>query len=402
MGGSIGWYEAWAAGDWSSPDPVPLFDLFMRNRTTLGNVARAKRGARLAARAMHLLRRNDRRNARRNIAAHYDLGNDFYEAWLDPSLTYSSALFAGDEPLEHAQRRKIDAILDRAAVPPGGTLLEIGCGWGALAEAAREILQEAGYRQRRDSRELVLVDPENNVEFFYLRPRDIAVYVGQGTLDVGLTGRDLFCDAQVGDTAEEIMALGFGRSVFRLAAPVGSFTSAEQLAGKRIATSYDGLLSDYLARTGLDATVVHLDGAVESSVKLGVADAIADVVETGSTLRAAGMEVFGEPILDSEAVLIGRAGERPEGLDVLLRRLKGVLVARRWVMIDYDIRRDLLEAATAVTPGLESPTVSPLRDETMVAVRSMVRKPDANRVMDELYALGARGILISAIHAIRL
>ena len=147
---------------------------------------------------------------------------------------------------------------------------------------------------------------------------------------------------------------------------------------------------------------MHLDGAVESSVKLGVADAIADVVETGSTLRAAGMEVFGEPILDSEAVLIGRAGERPEGLDVLLRRLKGVLVARRWVMIDYDIRRDLLEAATAVTPGLESPTVSPLRDETMVAVRSMVRKPDANRVMDELYALGARGILISAIHAIRL
>ena len=273
---------------------------------------------------------------------------------------------------------------------------------GALSESAREILTEAGYRQRRDSRELVLVDPENQVEFFYLRPRDIAVYVGQGTLDVGLTGRDLFRDAQVEDTAEEIMALGFGRSVFRLAAPVGSFTSAEQLAGKRIATSYDGLLSDYLARTGLDATVVHLDGAVESSVKLGVADAIADVVETGSTLRAAGMEVFGEPILDSEAVLIGRAGERPEGLDVLLRRLKGVLVARRWVMIDYDIRRDLLEAATAVTPGLESPTVSPLRDETMVAVRSMVRKPDANRVMDELYALGARGILISAIHAIRL
>ncbi|SJN21256.1 ATP phosphoribosyltransferase [Micrococcus luteus] len=273
---------------------------------------------------------------------------------------------------------------------------------GALAEAAREILQEAGYRQRRDSRELVLVDPENQVEFFYLRPRDIAVYVGQGTLDVGLTGRDLFRDAQVEGTAEEIMALGFGRSVFRLAAPVGTFSSESELAGRRIATSYDGLLHAYLERTGLDAEVVHLDGAVESSVKLGVADAIADVVETGSTLRAAGMEVFGEPILDSEAVLIGRAGERPEGLDVLLRRLKGVLVARRWVMIDYDIRRDLLEAATAVTPGLESPTVSPLRDETMVAVRSMVRKPDANRVMDELYALGARGILISAIHAIRL
>ncbi|MDY6054768.1 ATP phosphoribosyltransferase [Micrococcus sp.] len=273
---------------------------------------------------------------------------------------------------------------------------------GALSESAREILLEAGYRQRRDSRELVLMDPENEVEFFYLRPRDIAVYVGQGTLDVGLTGRDLFRDAQVCDTAEEIMSLGFGRSVFRLAAPVGEFTQAEQLSGKRIATSYDGLLTDYLASAGIDATVVHLDGAVESSVKLGVADAIADVVETGNTLRAAGMEVFGEPILDSEAIMIGRAGERPAGLDVLLRRLQGVLVARRWVMIDYDIRRDLLERATAVTPGLESPTVSPLRDESMVAVRSMVRKADANRAMDELYALGARGILISAIHAIRL
>lgn len=273
---------------------------------------------------------------------------------------------------------------------------------GALSESAREILLEAGYRQRRDSRELVLVDPENDVEFFYLRPRDIAVYVGQGTLDVGLTGRDLFADAQVEDTAEEIMALGFGRSVFRLAAPVGTFGAAAELTGKRIATSYDGLLSDYLARTGLDATVVHLDGAVESSVHLGVADAIADVVETGSTLRAAGMETFGEPILDSEAILIGRAGARPEGLDVLLRRLTGVLVARRWVMIDYDISRDLLERAVAVTPGLESPTVSPLKDESQVAVRSMVRKSDSNRVMDELYALGARGILVSAIHAIRL
>ena len=273
---------------------------------------------------------------------------------------------------------------------------------GALSESAREILLEAGYRQRRDSRELVLVDPENEVEFFYLRPRDIAVYVGQGTLDVGLTGRDLFRDAQVEDTAEEIMALGFGRSVFRLAAPVGTFTDAADLSGKRIATSYDGLLSEYLEGTGLDATVVHLDGAVESSVKLGVADAIADVVETGNTLRAAGMEVFGEPILDSEAIMIGRAGERPAGLDVLLRRLNGVLVARRWVMIDYDISRELLERAVAVTPGLESPTISPLKDESQVAVRSMVQKVDVHRVMDELYALGARAILVSEIHAIRL
>ncbi|WP_288817833.1 ATP phosphoribosyltransferase [uncultured Micrococcus sp.] len=276
---------------------------------------------------------------------------------------------------------------------------------GALSELAIQMLREAGYRQRRDARELVLVDPENHVEFFYLRPRDIAVYVGQGSLDVGLTGRDLFADARVDDSAEEIMALGFAKSTFRLAAPVGAFTDAEQLRGRRIATTYDGLLADHLARTGLDAKIVHLDGAVESAVSLGVADAIADVVETGNTLRAAGMETFGAPIMESEAVMIGRRRpdrDRPAGLDVLLRRLQGVLVARRWAMIDYDVRRDLLERATAATPGLESPTVSPLRDESMVAVRSMVPIEDVHRVMDELYEIGARAILVSEIHAIRL
>ncbi|NUL45174.1 ATP phosphoribosyltransferase [Cellulosimicrobium funkei] len=274
---------------------------------------------------------------------------------------------------------------------------------GALSEAARDMLQEAGYLQRRDTKELVMMDPENQVEFFYLRPRDIAVYVGQGTLDIGLTGRDLFQDAQVGGSAEEIMALGFGKSTFRFAAPIGRFSSQSDLAGKRIATSYDGLLEDYLATQSVKPEmIVHLDGAVESSVNLGVADAIADVVETGSTLKAAGMETFGEPIMQSEAIIIGQTGHRPEGLDVLLRRLQGVLVARRYVMIDYDVSRANLDLASAVTPGLESPTISPLQDENWVAVRSMVKKGDTNKVMDELYDLGARAILVSAIHAIRI
>ncbi|REE03002.1 ATP phosphoribosyltransferase [Citricoccus nitrophenolicus] len=274
---------------------------------------------------------------------------------------------------------------------------------GALSEAARDMLQEAGYLQRRDTKELVMMDPDNQVEFFYLRPRDIAVYVGQGTLDIGLTGRDLFQDAQVGGSAEEIMALGFGRSTFRFAAPIGRFSSQAELAGKRIATSYDGLLEDYLATQSVKPEmIVHLDGAVESSVNLGVADAIADVVETGSTLKAAGMETFGEPIMQSEAIIIGQTGRRPEGLDVLLRRLQGVLVARRYVMIDYDVSRANLDRASAVTPGLESPTISPLQDENWVAVRSMVKKGDTNNVMDELYDLGARAILVSAIHAIRI
>ncbi|MFC3299066.1 ATP phosphoribosyltransferase [Arthrobacter agilis] len=272
---------------------------------------------------------------------------------------------------------------------------------GALSEAASAMLAEAGYRQRRDPRELVLVDPENEIEFFFLRPRDIAVYVGSGTLDVGITGRDLFLDAQV--EAEELMQLGFGASTFRFAGPVGDFDSLGQLEGKRLATSYEGLLKDYLAARGVTASVVRLDGAVESSVRLGVADAIADVVETGSTLRAAGMEIFGEPILRSEAVLIGRRGiEAPVGLDVLLRRLQGVLVARQYVMMDYDVRKDLVDAAAALTPGLESPTVSPLRDSEWVAVRSMVKRNHTNRIMDELYELGARAILVSSIHACRI
>ncbi|MEC5199762.1 ATP phosphoribosyltransferase [Arthrobacter sp. PL16] len=272
---------------------------------------------------------------------------------------------------------------------------------GALSEAASSMLGEAGYRQRRDPRELVLVDPENEIEFFFLRPRDIAVYVGSGTLDVGITGRDLFLDAQV--KAAELMQLGFGASTFRFAGPVGDFSTLEQLEGKRLATSYEGLLNDYLSERGITAAVVRLDGAVESSVRLGVADAIADVVETGNTLRAAGMEIFGEPILQSEAVLIGRAGvEAPAGLDVLLRRLQGVLVARQYVMMDYDVRKDLIDAAAALTPGLESPTVSPLRDSDWVAVRSMVKRNQTNRIMDELYELGARAILVSTIHACRI
>lgn len=277
---------------------------------------------------------------------------------------------------------------------------------GSLSEAASAMLSEAGYRQRRDTRELVMMDPDNDIEFFFLRPRDIAVYVGQGTLDVGITGRDLLLDAEV--EAEELLPLGFAASTFRFAGPVGDFASAEQLEGKRLATSYDGLLRGYLAERGINAKVVRLDGAVESSVRLGVADAIADVVETGNTLKAAGMEIFGEPILKSEAVLIRRTGNggaangTAREIDVLIRRLQGVLVARQYVLMDYDIRKELVEKAAALTPGLESPTVSPLQDSDWVAVRSMVPKRETNRIMDELYDLGARAILVSSIHACRI
>jgi ATP phosphoribosyltransferase len=272
---------------------------------------------------------------------------------------------------------------------------------GSLSQAAIDMLREAGYKQRTDAKRLTLTDGDNGVEFFYLRPRDIAVYVGEGTLDVGITGRDLLLDS--GAKASEVLTLGFGRSRFHFAAPPGTASGVVDLSGKRIATSYAGVVARHLEQHGVDATVTRLDGAVESSVQLGVADVIADVVETGSTLRNAGLEVFGEPILESEAVLITRAGvDAPAGLDVFVRRLEGVLVARSYVMMDYDIHTDQVEQAVALTPGIESPTVSPLHREGWVAVRSMVRRDDAQRVMDELWDLGARGILSTDIHACRI
>jgi len=270
---------------------------------------------------------------------------------------------------------------------------------GALSEAASGMLREAGYAQRSDSKQLTKIDPDNEVEFFYLRPRDIALYVGEGTLDAGITGRDLLLDSH--SAAAESLQLGFGRSKFRFAARPGTAEKVEDLAGMRIATSYDGVVKRYLAERGIEASVVRLDGAVETSIQLGVADVIADVVETGS-LRAAGLEVFGEVILESEGVMITREGADPSALEVFTRRLQGVLVARAYVMMDYDIRAEKVEQAIALTPGIESPTVSPLHREGWVAVRSMVQRASAQRVMDELFALGARAILTTDIHACRL
>lgn len=138
-GGSAGWYEAWVAGEWASPDPTALFELFVANRASLGDTARARPWSRLARRLAHLARANHREGARANVAYHYDLGNDFYAAWLDPTLTYSSAIFAAPgEPLEAAQHRKLAAILARTATKPGDTILEIGCGWGSFARTASE------------------------------------------------------------------------------------------------------------------------------------------------------------------------------------------------------------------------------------------------------------------------
>ena len=272
---------------------------------------------------------------------------------------------------------------------------------GALSEATSSLLTEAGYRQRSDRKDLTLVDEANGVEFFYLRPRDIAVYVGEGTLDIGITGRDLLLDA--GADAAEIKGLGFGHSRFRFAAPKGPENTVEGLAGKRIATSYPGLLGSFLTTRGIDAHLIHLDGAVESSIRLGVADAIADVVETGTTLRKAGLEVFGDVILESEAVLIQRRDfTGGTTFDHFIRRIDGVQVARGYVMVDYDVPAEALSAVTELTPGLEAPTVSPLAKNGWYAVRVMVPRGAVQGLMDELWDAGARAILSTELSACRL
>ena len=272
---------------------------------------------------------------------------------------------------------------------------------GSLSDAAGEMLREAGYRTRRDSKELVVSDESAGVELFYLRPRDIAVYVGSGTVDCGITGRDLLLDA--GSSAVEVMTLGFGTSTFRYAARPGVVASVADIAGRRVATSYPGLVEKHLADLGIGAEVVRLDGAVETAVTLGVADVIADVVETGATLRSQGLAVFGEPILRSEAVLIKDVtSEQQAAVEVLRRRLLGVTTARSYVMLDYDCPIAIIDEACEVTPGLESPTVSPLHDKGWVAVRAMVPRTETNAIMDRLYDLGARAILVTEISACRI
>ncbi len=282
----------------------------------------------------------------------------------------------------------------RVAVPNKGT----------LSEPASEILSEAGYRRRTDSKDLTVIDPINHVEFFFLRPKDIAIYVGSGELDFGITGRDLVLDSDA--PVRECLALGFGSSSFRYAGPAGRDWTTADLAGKRIATAYPNLVRKHLAENGIEANVIRLDGAVEISVQLGVADAIADVVGSGRTLSLHDLVAFGEPLCDSEAVLIERTNQDGQGAtkaarDQLVARIQGVVFGQQYLMLDYDCPRTVLDKATSITPGLESPTIAPLADPDWVAIRALVPRRGVNEIMDELAAIGAKAILASDIRFCR-
>ncbi len=272
---------------------------------------------------------------------------------------------------------------------------------GSLSERAMEILNEAGYAGRGDSKSLNVLDTDNEVEFFFLRPKDIAIYVAGGQLDLGITGRDLALDSRA--DVREVLSLGFGSSTFRYAAPTGQGWTVEKLDGKRIATSYPNLVRDDLASRGIDADVIRLDGAVEISIKLGVADAIADVVSTGRTLRQQGLEPFGDSLCTSEAVIVGRRDEEVSTAQrVLLSRIQGILHAQNYLMLDYNVSRDNLDESSAVTPGISGPTVSPLARDNWVAVRAMVPRKTANSIMDKLSSIGAEAILASEIRIARI
>lgn len=278
---------------------------------------------------------------------------------------------------------------------------------GSLHAPAMELLSAAGYQAHRDGKALFATDAANGVQFVFLRPTDIARNVGTGVLDVGITGQDLLAAAGTADTTTELLALGFGASTFCFAAPEGAAISISDLDGKRVATSFAGLAKQAAARFGIRVEVVKLDGAVETAVELGLADAIVDVVETGASLLAAGLETVGDPVLRSEAVLVrGSQGtlvvEREQALDVLVRRLRGVLIARQYVMMDYNCPSVALDAARTITPGMESPTITPLDEDGWVAVRAMVLRAQAQAVMDRLWSAGARAILVTPLEACRL
>ncbi|MEE2854978.1 MAG: ATP phosphoribosyltransferase [Actinomycetota bacterium] len=281
----------------------------------------------------------------------------------------------------------------RVAVPNKGT----------LSEPASEILAEAGYRRRTDSKDLTVIDPANQVEFFFLRPKDIAIYVGSGELDFGITGRDLVGDSDA--PVRERLALGFGSSSFRYAGPAGRDWKIADLAGRRIATAYPNLVRKDLVGRGIEATVIRLDGAVEISIQLGVADAIADVVGSGRTLSLHNLVAFGDPLCDSEAVLIESEQASKQGTqaarDQLVARIQGVVFGQQYLMLDYDCPRSVQDKATAITPGLESPTIAPLADPDWVAIRALVPRRGINEIMDELAAIGAKAILASDIRFCR-
>ena len=271
---------------------------------------------------------------------------------------------------------------------------------GQLFEPTVELLTSCGYRVSKNPKSLSSLDPDNDVEFYFLRPGVIPLYVANGVLDAGITGKDLA--AEKGTGQEPLLDLNFGYSKLCAAVMASSpIVSLDEIAGVRVATSFPAITQRFFATRQVE--LIELEGAVEISVRLGIADAVVDVVETGSTLEQAGLRIVGEPLFRSNAALFAQPGhEERDAVRTLRSRIEGRLVAYEYRMVEYDCPAAILEQATRITPGIESPTVSALQKDGWLAVKAMVQKNRANQIMDELARIGCKGILLTTIESARI
>src|SRR3990172_703499 len=271
---------------------------------------------------------------------------------------------------------------------------------GALFEPTIELLNSCGYRVTKAGSNLCSIDPENDVEFYFLRPGDIPLYISNGILDCGITGKDFVAEKGVEHT--RLLDLNYGHSKLRAAVPADSpVRTLEEFAGLRISTSLPGIVRRFFAQKEVE--VVELEGAVEIAVRLGLPQAVVDVVDTGTTLRQAGLRIVGEPLFASNAALFSNPHleEHPQ-VTTLKRRIEGKIVAVDYMMVEYDTPGNILQAACEITPGIESPTITQLQREGWYSVKAMVKRRDAHRIMDELSRLGCRGILLTTIESARI
>ncbi len=270
---------------------------------------------------------------------------------------------------------------------------------GQLFEPTMDMLAACGYKVSKTRRALSVLDDENGVEFYFLRPGDIPMYVANGILDAGITGADFV--AEKGVKLSKQLDLNFGGSKLCAAVPGDSgISSLEGLRDLRIATSFPNIVGAWFKG---HKNLVELEGAVEISIKLGVADAIVDIVETGTTLKQAGLKIIGEPLFRSSAALYAHPGrEIQDEVVVLKNRLEGKQLAMDYMMVEYDVPEAALKDATAVTPGIESPTVTPLQKSGWFSVKSMVKRKGSQKIMDDLSRLGCKGILLTSIDSARI
>jgi ATP phosphoribosyltransferase len=272
---------------------------------------------------------------------------------------------------------------------------------GRLSELASELLTQAGLQFRRQDRSLFARVSQLPVDLTFLRTEDIPVLCAEGAIDLGITGSDLLEESAA--DVEVRMRLGVGRCKLALCVPEHApWTHCRELNGKRLATSFPNITERYLASHGTQVHLVSLSGSVEIMTQLGVADAIVDLVETGSTLAANRLRILTE-IGHYETVLVQNRQKREAAtVDRIIRRLEGVVIARDYSLLEYNVTREQLAAAEAITPGFKSPTISALEDPAWCAVRVMVRRQDVIGVMEKLETLGCSAILQTDIANCRL